>query len=61
MARDFQIICGSMVNENRRSPTSTETPAILYYIILNCTILYYTILFNTILYNTIVNIYVPCA
>ena len=27
MPGDFQIICGSMVGENRRSPASTETPA----------------------------------
>ena len=26
MPGDFQVICGSMVGENRRSPASTETP-----------------------------------
>ena len=26
MPGDFQIICGSMVGENRRSPVSTESP-----------------------------------
>ena len=28
MSGDFQVICGSMVGENRRSPASTETPAL---------------------------------
>ena len=28
MPGDFQVICGSMVSENRRSPASTETPAV---------------------------------
>ena len=28
MPSDFQVICGSMVSENRRSPASTEIPAI---------------------------------
>ena len=27
MSGDFQVICGSMVDENRWSPASTETPA----------------------------------
>ena len=27
MLGDFQVICGSMVGENRRSPSSAETPA----------------------------------
>ena len=27
MPADFQVICGSMVGENRRSPASTEIPA----------------------------------
>ena len=27
MPSDFQVTCGSMVGENRRSPASTETPA----------------------------------
>ena len=26
MPGDFQVICSSMVGENRRSPASTETP-----------------------------------
>ena len=26
MPGDFQVICGSMVSENRWSPASTETP-----------------------------------
>ena len=26
MPGDFQVICGSMVGENRQSPASTETP-----------------------------------
>ena len=28
MPGDFQVICGSMVGENRRSPASTETPGV---------------------------------
>ena len=28
MPRDFQVNCGSMVGENRRSPASTETPVL---------------------------------
>ena len=27
MPSEFQVTCGSMVGENRRSPASTETPA----------------------------------
>ena len=27
MPGDFQVICGSIIGENRRSPVSTETPA----------------------------------
>ena len=33
MPGDFQVICGSMISENRRSLASTETPA--YSAILN--------------------------
>ena len=29
MPGDFQVICGSMVGENRRSPASTRTPDII--------------------------------
>ena len=28
MPSDFQVICGSMVGKNRRSPASTETPVL---------------------------------
>ena len=27
MPSNFQVICGSLVGKNRRSPASTETPA----------------------------------
>ena len=30
MPGDIQVICGSMVGENRQSPASTETPDNLY-------------------------------
>ena len=30
MPGDFQVIYGSMVGENRRSPASTETPVMLF-------------------------------
>ena len=29
MPCNFQVICGSMVVENRRSPASTKTPVLL--------------------------------
>ena len=31
MPGDFQVICVSMVGENRWSPALTETPGMLYY------------------------------
>ena len=31
MPGDFQVICGSMVGENRRLPASTETP--VYFVL----------------------------
>ena len=31
MPGDFQVIYGSMVGENRRSPASTETPMIMFF------------------------------
>ena len=33
MSGDFQVICGSMFGENRRSPASTETPVQLFMLI----------------------------
>ena len=30
MPSDIQVICGSMVNENRWSPALTETPGIIF-------------------------------
>ena len=35
MPGDFQVICGSMVGENRRSPASTETPVLGVLLIVN--------------------------
>ena len=32
MPGDFQVICGSMVGENRRSPYSSETPVFCWHI-----------------------------
>ena len=34
MPGNFQVICGSMVGENHRSPASTETLALLLLILL---------------------------
>ena len=41
MSGDFQVICGSMVGENRRSPASTEIPALKKR--LYCLRFYYTL------------------